>query len=164
MPWGEIALYSTLSPDELLYFPVYPNGFDDGVVANYEEMGEMLYQYEPWKVYKSSGPRENTYTFEFHRDMWTGDHRDGCANDLIRGCEANCFPDYDGSLVNVPIVTLYIHGVNHITGVMTSCKVKWDGPIGLDGFYLKCELTIGITEVSPQALSYSTVRNKGLIE
>jgi hypothetical protein len=148
----------------MLYFPVYPENIDDGVSANYEEMNEMLYQYEPWKVYKSSGPRENTYTFVFHRDMWTGDHRDGSANNLIRGCEANCYPNFDGSLVNVPIVTLYIHGVNHITGVMTNCKVKWDGPIGLDGFYLKCELSFTITEISPQALNYNTVRNKGLIE
>lgn len=162
LPWGEIALYSSVSTD-LLYFPVYPEGFDDGVNANYDEMGEMLYQYEPWKVYKSSGPRENTFTFKFHRDMWNGDHRDGCANDLIRGCEANCYPQYDGSLVNAPIVTLYIHGENYITGIMTNCKVHWDGPIGLDGFYLMCELSFTIVEVSPQALNYDTIRSKGLI-
>jgi hypothetical protein len=147
----------------MLYFPVYPEEYDDGVSANYEEMGEMLYQYEPWKVYKSSGPRENTFTFKMHRDMWTGDHRDGNANALIRGCEANCYPDYDGSLVNVPIVTLYIHGSNLITGVMTSCKTHWSGPIGLDGYYLCCDLTLTIVEVSPQALNYNTVRSKGLI-
>ena len=148
----------------MLYFPVYPEGFEDGYVANYEEMPEMLYQYEPWKVYKSSGPREITFTFEFHRDMWTGDHRDEHANALVRGCQANCFPEYDGSLVNVPLVTLYMHGQNLITGVMTTCKVNWKGPIGLDGFYLMCELTIGITEVSPTPLNYTTVRNKRLIE
>jgi hypothetical protein len=163
LPWGEVCLYSYLG-DEMLYFPVYPNDFDDGVNANYEEMGEMLYQYEPWKVYKSSGPREMSFTFEFHRDMWTGDHRDGNANDLIRGCEANCFPEYDGSLVNVPLVSLYIHGQNYITGVMTTCKASWGKPIGLDGFPLKCELSFSITEVSPMALDYSTVRHKRLIE
>ena len=164
LPWGEVGLYSSLSPDEILYFPVYPEGFDDGFSGNYDEMGEMLYQYEPWKVYKSSGPREINFNFSFHRDMWTGDHRDGNANALIRGCEANCFPDFDGSLVNVPIVTMYIHGKNFITGVMTSCKAKWDKPIGLDGFYLKCDLSFTIVEISPEALNYTTVKNKGLLQ
>lgn len=163
LPWGEIGLYSTLN-DEMLYFPVYPDGLDDGASANYDEMGEMLYQYEPWKVYKSSGPREMTFTFEFHRDMWTGDHRDGNANNLIRGCQANCYPKYNGSLVNVSLVSLYIHGQNYITGVMTDCKVKWEGPIGLDGFYLKCELSFTIVEVSPEKLNFNTVRDKRLIQ
>ena len=162
LPWGEVALYSSLS-QEMLYFPVYPEGIEDGESANYDEMGEMLYQYEPWKVYKSSGPREITFTFNFHRDMWTGDHRDGSANDLIRGCKANCFPEYNGSLVNVALVTLYIHGQNFITGVMTNCRAKWDKPIGLDGFYLMCELSFTIVEVSPEALDFTTMRNKGLI-
>ena len=61
-----------MEPNEMLAFPVYPEELDDGVVANYEDMSEMLYQYEPWKVYKSSGPREMTFTFNFHRDMWSG--------------------------------------------------------------------------------------------
>lgn len=161
-PWGEICLYSSIS-GEMLQFPVYPNEIDDGVSANYEDMGEMLYQYEPWKVYKSSGPRELSFTFDFHRDMWTWDHRDGNANHLVKGCKANCYPRYNGSLVNVPIVTLYLHGQNFITGVMTSCKDTWDGPIGLDGFYLHCVLSFSITEISPEALNYDTVRHKGLI-
>jgi len=161
-PWGEVSLYSTLD-DKMIYFPVYPKGFEDGYTANYEDMPEMLYQYEPWKVYKSSGPREMSFTFHFHRDMWTGDHRDGYANNVIRRCEANCFPEYDGSLVKVPLVTLYIHGQNLITGVMTSCKKTWERPIGLDGFPLVCELTFSITEVSPEPLNYTTVKNKGLI-
>lgn len=163
IPWGEVCLYSSLSPNDLLYFPVYPKELDDGYRANYDEMSEMLYQYEPWKVYKSSGPRELSFEFEFHRDMWTGDHRDGNANALIRACQANCFPEYNGSLVNVPIVTLYIHGDNFITGVMTDCKVRWEGPIGLDGYYLKCTLSFTIEEVSPEPLNYTTVKNKGLI-
>ena len=162
IPWGEVCLYSYMN-NEMLYFPVYPQSLDDGVRANYEDMPEMLYQYEPWKVYKSSGPREINFTFHFHRDMWTGDHRDGNANNLIRGCEANCFPNYNGSLVNTSLVTMYIHGQNFITGVMTDCKVKWDKPIGLDGFYLVCELSLTISEVSPIELNFETVRNKGLI-
>ena len=163
LPWGEICLYSSLE-DVLLYFPVYPEEFEDGVSANYEEMGEMLYQYEPWKVYKSSGPREMSFTFKFHRDMWTGDHRDGNANNLIRGCEANCYPEYNGSLVNVSQVTLYVHGQNYITGVMTDCKTSWERPIGTDGFPLVCTLSFTITEISPEPLNYTTVRNKGLIQ
>lgn len=161
LPWGKISLYSSIANDSI-DFPVYPEGFSDGYSANYDQMPEMLYQYEPWQVYKSSGPRQNSYVFHMHRDMWTGDHRDGCANDLIRFCESNCFPEYDGAMVNTAMVTLYLNGNNHITGVMTSCKVDWDGPIGLDGFYLEFTLTIEITEVSPQALNYTTVRNKGL--
>ena len=163
LPWGEICLYSSLS-DEMIYFPVYPEEFDDGRSANYEEMGEMLYQYEPWNVYKSSGPREITLTFQFHRDMWTGDHRDGNANALIRSCEANCFPRYEGSLVNAPLVTMYIHGQNLITGIMTDCKKSWSGPIGLDGFYLVCDLSITIKEVSPEALNYDVVKGMRLIQ
>ena len=162
IPWGAVCLRSSIDLD-LLYFPVYPEELDDGVTANYEDMPEMLYQYEPWKVYKSSGPREMTFTFKFHRDMWTGDHRDGNANALIRSCEANCYPKYDGSIVNVPIVTLYIEGENYITGVMTNCKKHWSGPIGLDGFYLVCELSFTIVEVSPEALNYDSVKEKGLI-
>lgn len=162
IPWGDVCLYTSLS-DEMLYFPVYPEELSDGYVANYEEMPEMLYQYEPWEVYKSSGPRDMQFTFSFHRDMWTGDHRDGYANALIRKCEANCFPEYNGSLVNVATVSLYIKGQNYITGVMKDCNVKWSGPLGLDGFYLYCELTFSIREVSPEPLNYSTVRNKGLI-
>lgn len=163
LPWGEVCLYSSLS-DEMIYFPVYPEGWDDGASANYEEMGEMLYQYEPWYVYKSTGPREITFTFEFHRDMWTGDHRDGNANALIRSCEANCFPRYEGSLVNAPVVTMYIHGQNLITGIMSDCKKTWSGPIGLDGMYLVCNLSITIKEVSPQALNYDVVKGKRLIQ
>ena len=162
IPWGAVCLYS-FAGDELLYFPVYPEVIDDGVSANYEEMPEMLYQYEPWKVYKSSGPREITFTFKFHRDMWTGDHRDGNANALIRSWEANCYPKYNGSLVKASPVTLYIEGENFITGVMTNCKVHWDGPLGLDGFYLFCELSFTIVEVSPEALNYDSVKDKGLI-
>lgn len=162
LPTTEIFLYSSLN-NEVLFFPVYPKGFSDGAMATYEEMPEMLYQYEPWLVYKSSGPREITFEFEFHRDIW-GDHQDGRANNLIRGCQANCYPNYNGSLVNYSLVSMYINNQNLITGVMTDCKVDWDFPIGLDGFYLKCNLSITIKEVSPQPLNYYTVRTKGLIQ
>ena len=96
--------------------------------------------------------------------MWTGDHRDGYANKLIRSCQANCYPNYNGSLVNTALVTMYIHDQNYITGIMTDCKVNWEGPIGLDGFYLNCELSFTIREVSPEALDYNTVKSKGLIQ
>lgn len=162
-PWKEVFLYSSMS-DEILYFPVYPKEISYDVTANYEEMPEMLYQYEPWKVYKSSGPREINFTFEFHRDMWTGDHRDGMANNLIRGCQANCYPHYDGALVHTALVSMYVHGQNLITGIMTDCKVEWSGPIGLDGFYLCCTLSISITEISPEPLNYTAVRYKRLIQ
>ena len=163
LPWGKITLYSSIS-GKSKDFPVYPEEYSDGYSANYEQMPNMLYQYEPWQVYKDSGPRQNSFTFTMHRDMWTGDHRDGLANELVRFCEANCFPNYAGSSVIAPKVTLYLNGDNLITGVMTSCKVDWSGPLGLDGFYLVLKLTLEITEVSPEPLNYQTVLNKGLIK
>lgn len=162
LPWGEISLYSSIA-DDSIDFPVYPEEFEDGVVANFTTMPDMLYQYEPWQIYTSSGPRQNKFTFKFHRDMWTGDHRDGMANKLIRFCAANCYPEFNGSAVNVPSVSMYVAGNNLITGVMTDCTASWDGPIGLDGWYLSCTLTLTIIEVSPQALDHNTVRNKPLI-
>lgn len=163
LPWGKITLYSYVS-EQSKDFPVYPEEYSDGYSANYDQMPNMLYQYEPWQIYKDSGPRQNTFTFMMHRDMWTGDHRDGLANELVRFCEANCFPDYAGSSVIAPKVTLYLNGDNLITGVMTSCKADWSGPLGLDEFYLELKLTLEITEVAPEPLNYQTVFNKGLIK
>lgn len=162
IPWGKICLYSSIDGDKM-DFPVYPEELGDEYKANYTQMPDMLYQYEPWQVYQSSGPRANTYTFKFHRDMWTGDHTDGKANELIRFCEANCYPEYKGSAVNSPTVTLYIAGAPHITGVLTSVSPKWSGPLGSDGWYLVCELELSITEVSETPLDYATVRKKGLV-
>lgn len=162
LPWGEITLSSSITGDSI-EFPVYPESIDDQRVANYTTMPDLLYQYEPWQLYSSSGPRTNSYTFTFHRDMWTGDHRDGKANELVRFCEATCYPEFNGSAVSVPTVSLYLSGKLLIHGVMTSVATSWSGPIGLDGFYLECELTLTITEISDVALSHSVVRNKSLI-
>lgn len=162
LPWGQVTLASSISGDSI-DFPVYPEEISDSKKANYTTMPDLLYQYEPWQLYSSSGPRTNTYLFHFHRDMWTGDHRDGKANELIRYCESNCYPEFNGSAVNVPLVTLYIAGTSLIRGVMTQVDTRWDGPIGLDGFYLNCELSITITEVSETALNYSVIKNKPLI-
>ena len=95
--------------------------------------------------------------------MWTGDHRDGKANELIRACEANCYPEYHGSAVNVPTVTMYIAGKSVISGIMESCSPQWSGPIGLDDWWLYCTLTLTITEVSKTPLNFSEVKNKSLI-
>ena len=162
IPWGAVTLYSSLDGDSI-QFPVYPEEMSDGVKANYTDMPELLYQYEPWKLYTSSGPRTNTYTFDFHRDMWTGDHRDGQANRLIRACMANCYPDYKGSAVYTSTVTLYVAGRALISGILTDVNVNWDGPIGLDGWYLHCKLELTITEVSPEPLNYTYMKNKPLI-
>ena len=162
IPWGEITLYSSLS-NESVDFPVYPEQVSDGVKANYIQMPELLYQYEPWQIYSSSGPRANTYEFDFHRDMWNGDHRIGGANNLIRFCMANCYPRYTGSAVHTSTVTLYVKGRSLIRGVLTDVNVNWDGPIGLDGWYLHCKLSLTITEVSEEPLNYDSVREKPLI-
>lgn len=162
LPWGQITLQSSIR-GEAIDFPVYPEVISDGVAGNYTTMPDMLYQYEPWQVYESSGPRALTYSFHFHRDMWSGNHLDGKANELIRFCEANCYPEYRGSAVIAPQVTLYIAGAPHITGVMTQVTTDWSGPLGRDGFYLECTLQLSITEVSDTALNFTSVKNKGLI-
>lgn len=162
IPWGEITLYSSLS-NQSVDFPVYPEEYGDERQANYDTMPDMLYQYEPWQVYKSSGPRNNTYTFKFHRDMWTGDHRDGKANELIRFCQANCYPRYRGSLVDTAKVVLYIAGQLIISGILTSVKVNYSGPVGLDSMPLYVELSLTIIEVSDEPLNYTTVARKGII-
>ena len=163
IPWGEVSIYSSLA-DASLDIPVYPEEVQDGRSANYGTMPDILYQYEPWQVYQSSGPRNNQYEFHMHRDMWTGDHRDGKANELIRFCQANCYPKYNGSAVNTSTVTLYVGGNPLISGVLTSAEVKWSGPIGLDNWYLEFTLTLSITEVSNQPLNYDTVKQLNLIQ
>ena len=162
LPWGKISLFSSIDQSSV-DFPVFPEEASDSYQANYTTMPDMLYQYEPWQVYQSSGPRSNTYTFLFHRDMWTGDHTDGKANELIRFCEANCYPEFKGSAVVSPTVTLYISGQPHISGVLTTVDVKWSGPLGRDNWYLFCELAITITEVSATPLNYSSMKQKGII-
>lgn len=162
IPWGEVTLYSSLSGTSV-DFPVYPEEVSDSIQANYSTMPDLIYQYEPWQIYNSSGPRSNSYTFDFHRDMWTGDHRDGKANELIRFCQANCYPRYNGSAVDSALVTLYIGGKPLITGIMTSVTTDWSGPLGWDHWYLACKLNISITEVSTQALNFDVVRQKPLI-
>lgn len=165
LPWGQISLYSSLAKTSI-DFPVYPKGFETSRTANYQTMPDILYQYEPWQVYQSSGPREIQVRFEdIHRDMWTGDHRDGKARELIKFCEANCFPEYQGSNVNTALVTLYIAGQNQITGVLKSVNVSWkeDSPIGLDGYFLAFSLTLSIVEVSKDPLNFSSVLKQPLI-
>lgn len=163
LPWGEVMLYSSIS-DSYVEFPVYPEEISDARSATYTTMPDLLYQYEPWQIYLSSGPRENSYKFHFHRDMWTGDHGDGKANELIRFCQANCYPDYRGSATYTPTVTLYISGQPIINGILTRVDTLWSGPLGKrDNFYLDCELTLSIIEVSKEPLNYTTVMNKPLV-
>ena len=162
IPWGEITLWSSIDGSHI-EFPVYPETIEDGTQAEYTTMPDMLYQYEPWYMYKSSGPRSPKYSFHFHRDMWTGDHRDGKANQLIRYCQAQCYPDYRGSAVVAPTVSLYVAGNRLISGIVTSVNTSWTGPIGLDGWYLECTLDLSITEIATEPLNYNVVRNKPLI-
>ena len=162
IPQGRITLYSSLSGDGI-DIPAYPEDLADGRTATYTTMPDIIYQYEPWQMYQGSGPRTNIYKFHLHRDMWTGDHSDGKANELIRFCQAQCYPDYNGSAVNTSTVTLYVAGHALITGIMTDVSVEWMKPIGLDGWYLDFNLNLTITEVSPSSLNYKAVLNKPLI-
>ena len=46
---------------------------------------------------------------------------------------------------------------------MTEVSPKWSGPIGLDGWYLDCELKLSITEIATSPLNFDSVRAKSLI-
>lgn len=162
IPWGDVTIYSELASTSL-DIPVYPEELQDSVSANYTQMPELIYQYEPWQLYQSSGPRIAPLTFVFHRDMWSGDASDGKANELIRFFEAMCYPEYSGSIVNSDIATLYIKGQTFVRGIITEVSKKWSGPLLRDGFYAVCELSVSITEVSENPLSASFVRSKPLI-
>lgn len=162
IPWGDVTIYSELAGTSL-DIPVYPEELQDSVSANYTQMPELIYQYEPWQLYQSSGPRIAPLTFVFHRDMWSGDASDGKANELIRFFEAMCYPEYIGSIVNSDIATLYIKGQTFVRGIITEVSKKWSGPLLRDGFYAVCELSVSITEVSENPLSASFVRSKPLI-
>lgn len=162
IPYTDVSLYSSLS-NTYVDIPVYPEEVPDSHSATYNQMQEMLYQYEPWQVYASSGPRSNTYKFAFHRDMW-GDHGDGQANKIIRFCQANCYPMYNGSAVHSATVTLYVKGKVLISGVLTQVDVNYSGPLGKrDNWYLMCELSLTIVEVSTTPLNFSSMNTKGVI-
>lgn len=157
-----VVLYSSITGDRMI-IPTYPTSYHDERIANYTTMPDLLYQYEPWQMYQSSGPRSNNIEFHLHRDMWTGNHLDGKANELIRFCQAQCYPIYNGSTVVAPTVTLYVDGSQLITGVMTNVGIDWQGPIGQDSWYLEFTLTLSITEVSPSPLNHTAMLSKGLI-
>lgn len=162
IPWGKIQIYSSLL-DRTLDIPAYPEELETGRQANYGAMPDTIYQYEPWIVYESSGPRTQEMSFHLHRDMWSGNHLDGKANELIRFCEANTFPRYNGSSVLSPTVSIYINGSLFVSGVMLSATTQWGGPIGLDGWYLEFTLNLSIQEVSETALNIDTVSRLPII-
>ena len=163
LPWGDITVYSTLS-NESVDIPAYPEELQDGVVGNYTAMPDLLYQYEPWLIYTGSGPRSLTFTFDLHRDMWSGDHADGSLNNLVRFLQASCYPRYTGSAVYSDTVYFYLKGELLIAGKMLEVAPKWDGPLLDDGFYAMCHLSFTIKEQSTRTLDYDTVRNMGIIQ
>lgn len=163
LPWGSVTLYSSID-GESVDIPAYPKDPSDSRKANYTTMPDLLYQYEPWNVYESSGPRSISIEWEnLHRDMWSGDHNDGSANTLIRFCEAQLYPRFSGSAVTPAINTLYINGRPFVTGIITDVSVDWTGPILDDGWYAAFNLSLSFTEIASQALSYDTVRSMPLI-
>lgn len=162
LPWGKVTLWSGIL-QQAIDFPCYPIDPSENRSAIYNEMPEMLYQYEPWWLYQRTGPRSPSYQFIMHRDMFTGDHRDGRLNALIRFCEASLFAKYNGSAVTTDTVTLYIAGQPLITGKLSSVDKQWSGPLLQDDWYAVCTLTLQINEVSDTPLNFDTVRQKGLI-
>ena len=162
IPWGDITFYSSLS-DKSMDIPVYPEVVKEPRTASYANMPDTLYQYEPWYTYNSSGPRSVSFEFHMHRQMWTGDERDGKANELVRFIQAATYPKYSGSAVTSDTCTLYVKGQPYITGIVTSVDVDWTGPIGLDGFYLEFTVTVNFTEVSTRALSHEVVQSLSIL-
>lgn len=162
IPWGDVVFYSSLS-DASIDIPVYPESLKDARLATYTTMPDVLYQYEPWYTYTSSGPREMSFDFHMHRQLWTGDETDGKANELIRFVQASTYPRYSGSSVTSDICTLYVKGSPLIRGIVTGCEVEWTGPIGSDGFYLEFTLSVTFVEVSSRELNYDTVKSLPLI-
>lgn len=163
LPWGDITL-ADMTTSESVDFPVYPEELEDKRSASYTTMPDLLYQYEPWQVYQSSGPRSATYTFDIHRQMWTGDESDNKAAELIRFCQSFLYPTYSGSAVNAHAATLYIGGSVFISGIITDVTVNWDGPISrIDKFYLHFKISLTFVEVSTQALNNEVIRSLPLI-
>ena len=163
IPWGQVTLVDSIS-QESVDFPVYPEELSDKRTANYSTMPDLLYQYEPWQVYDSSGPRNVSYSFDIHRQMWSGNESDGKANDLIRFCQAFLYPTYSGSAVNTSVATLYVAGSPLISGIINDVSVDWDGPLSsVDNWYLHFKLTISFIEVATQALNHDVVRGLPLI-
>ena len=162
IPWGDVTFYSSLSGTSV-DIPAYPESVKDPRSASYTTMPDTLYQYEPWYLYSSSGPREVTFEFHLHRQMWTGDERDGLANEMIRFIQASTFAKYQGSAVNSDVCTLYVKGLPYVRGIVTNVEVEWTGPIGLDGFYLEFNLAVTFVEVSSKALNYDVVKELPLI-
>lgn len=163
LPWGKIQMYSTLLK-ELIDFPAYPEEVETSRAATYVQMPSIIYQYEPWIAYQESGPRDQPLTFHLHRDMWSGNHLDGKANQLVRFCEANTFPDYSGSAVIPPYVRFYVDGTLFISGVIKNTTVNWSGPIGLDNWYLEFTLSMVIQEISETELNVHSVYAKKIKE
>lgn len=159
----DVVLLKTVGTDEVVSIPSYPSDpFTDVTTVNYDTMPNMIYQYEPWYVYNSTGERKIPFSFNLHRDMWSGDHRDGQADKLIQFCQSHCYANYSGSAVTIPQVALYIAGRRYIQGIMNEQSVNWDsnGPIGIDGWYLHFTLNFTITEISTVKLSHDVVKNK----
>lgn len=162
IPWGEVTFYSSLSGTSV-DIPSYPESIKDPRTATYTTMPDVLYQYEPWYLYSHSGPREVNVEFHLHRQMWSGDETDGRANDMIRFIQASTYAQYNGSVVNSDVCTLYIKGLPYVRGIVTNVEVEWTGPIGIDGFYLEFNMAVTFVEVSSQELNYDTVKSLPLI-
>lgn len=163
IPWGQVTLVDSIS-QESMDFPVYPEELSDKRSANYSTMPDILYQYEPWQVYDGSGPRAAVYSFDMHRQMWTGDESDEKAKDLIRFCQAFLYPKYLGSSVNTANATLYVSGSPLISGIINDVSIDWDGPISsVDNWYLHFKLSLSFIEVATQALDHDVVRGLPLI-
>ena len=162
VPWGDVVFYSSMSGASK-EIPAYPESIKDGRSASYSTMPDTLYQYEPWYVYSNSGPRSLTLSFHLHRQMWTGNEKDGKANELIRFIQASVYPKYSGSTVNTDACTLYVKGYPYVTGIVSNVDVEWSGPIGSDGLYLEVNLSVAFTEVATRALNYNVVKSLPLI-
>lgn len=80
--------------------------------------------------------------------------------EIVAQIQAACYPGYKEGAVVPPEVEFVIGNQFSIRGILTSCGATWKPPI-INGNYVCCDLSIGITETTGPYSSSDVVRLKG---
>lgn len=80
--------------------------------------------------------------------------------EIVAQIQAACYPEYKEGAVVPPEVEFVIGNQFSIRGILTSCGATWKPPI-INGNYVCCDLSIGITETTGPYSSSDVVRLKG---
>lgn len=140
-----------LAPEgmEEVYFPCYPETFNDSRQANYSTQNPIG-RSEPFQIYQNSGPRVVSVSFRMHREMY----RDVTYIDKIVATVFACtYPLNNGNGHITPRVTLTIGDNCSIVGVIDSTVSADWGETILDlgnpnsgGKYSTVTLSFSVTE------------------